>query len=694
MKLIYRMSLTIIFVISIGFASISLSATAQAEKPSMEDFFAQPDFFRPDISPNGRYLAYVKRDGDEQYVVTIDLEAPNGDIMSIPVGKITVDSLDWLTDTRLLVSVTGFYGRRSNRPVSDSKVREMREEGKILWRTIKSQSQSIVMKRDGSSAVILFDGSPLRSQRRFSAQLAYGLPDDSDHVIMQAPDEGKIHLYKVNINTGKEVRIARGNTDTGAWFVDRNGEAVLRWDFKYRGKIIHSYAKRTTADGGDTWEKVKVGPSSELAENGGEAFRPLAPSNEPDKYYVTARPDGANTVGLYLYDYTTNEYGEPLRADPTRDIDAVSFNRSTLALQRVAYSSDKTVSEYLNPETQAHMDGLQEYFGHNANIVPYASDIAEQKWLLSVDIPTTGITYYLYDQAKRSPIKLGNPNGAMKGKALSDMEIISYAGRDGLPLFGYLSRPVGTNLGDKPPLVVMPHGGPEARDQYGSNLIVQILTMEGYQVFQPQFRGSSGLGLAFADKGRRQWGHSMQHDIDDGFDHLVEQGLANPERACLMGFSYGGYAAFAAATLTPEKYQCILAGAGVSDLPKMLKWERDDGGVLGLGQPRPGSDSYAFKYWTGHIGDLIEDRDAIEATSPARLANRIVRPMFIFHGEDDRTVPIEQSHIMMAAMDRANKPYEWYMMENTLHAYGNNNTSAMETLSRIVSFLNLHLPIG
>lgn len=689
--------LSTLFVAAIAGISLAFTATpiaaAQAPTPTVEDFWAQNDFFQPALSPNGQFLSYILREGDDQYVVTMDLSAEGGDVKSIPVGKVQVNSLDWLTDDRLLVRFIGYYGRRSNKPIAWGEVRDRAEAGEILWRSVKSQSTSAVMNRDGSKPVTLFDKSPLRSQRRFNATLVYDLPSDPKHIIMQAPDEGKTHLFKVNISNGKVQRIARGNEDTGAWFVDRDGDAVLRWDFKFNGRIIHSYAKRTNAEGEERWVRVKVGPTDTIANNGGEAFTPRAPSDQPNKYYVTARPEGTKTVSLYLYDYTTDEYGEPVRSDPNIDIDTVRFNRTTTALQSVTYSGAKRITEFLDENTQAHMDGLQQYFGPKADISAYESDTDEQKWLLSVVIPNEGTTYVLYDKATQSPIELGNPNGAIKGKALADMDIISYTARDGMELVGYLTRPAGAQPGDKPPLIVMPHGGPEARDEYGFDIIAQSLASAGYQVFQPQFRGSSGFGLDFADAGRRQWGRAMQHDVDDGFDHLVAEGLADANRACLMGFSYGGYAAFAGATLTPTKYQCYLAGAGVSDLPRMLRWERDDGGVIDFGQPKPGSDSYAYRYWTSHIGDLVENREEIEAYSPITHVDAIQRPMFIFHGENDRIVPIEQSRVMMAAMDRAGKAYEWHEMEQTGHSYGNNVTRSVETLEKVLDFLDRHLPV-
>jgi len=251
-----------------------------------------------------------------------------------------------------------------------------------------------------------------------------------------------------------------------------------------------------------------------------------------------------------------------------------------------------------------------------------------------------------------------------------------------MKLFGYLSRPAGIDPKKKMPLVMFVHGGPEARDNYGWDTAAQILVSAGYQVFQPQFRGSTGQGQDYAEAGYRQWGKKMQNDVDDAYAHLISQGLVDRGNACIMGFSYGGYAAMAGATVTPDQWQCSLAGAGVSDLVEMQKWV----------QRRSHSTSPSAQYWNEHIGNIITDRDDLLAHSPAKLADRIKVPMFIFHGEDDQIVPIEQSRILMAAMDRAGKPYEWHEMKLTGHSFGNSNARRMATMTKVIAFLNKHLP--
>ena len=686
MKAVYNFTLAIILMFGLALAS----PMAHATPPNMEDFFERPDFYRPALSPNGQYLAYVKREGDEQFIVSIDLEAKGGDMKSVPIGTVETANPFWLGNERLAITTRGYLGRRTGKTYSREKVRDMREDGKDIWKTVRSETLLIVMDRDGKNPVTMFQNSALRQKDVFRSRLEFSVPDDDDHIIMSASSfdardvrgsfrsfRAPTHLYRVNLQTGDETRIESGNKDTQSWFTDRAGNAVMRWDAKEYGLVLHVYAKR---DG--KWVKVKERLSEDISNNIGEAFELIAPSPDPTKYYALARPEGERQVNLYLYDVNTDSYGEALVSRPGVDIRGATVNRKTLELQSVIFSGPQDNRVFEDENSDAHMQGLIQYFGTDAVITPYQTDESETKWLLDVMYPNEHRSYYIYNKETRSPVSLGHPNSAFNGKTLAEMTVVDYKARDGMELFGYLSRPAGVDPKKKMPLVMFVHGGPEARDFYGWDIWSQIMVANGYQVFQPQFRGSTGQGQDYAEAGYRQWGKAMQSDVDDAFEHLIQQGLVDRDKACIMGFSYGGYAAMAGATVTPNQWQCALAGAGVSDLIEMQKWVHR----------RFHSTAPAARYWRGHIGDIIEDRDDLLAHSPAKLADRIKIPMFIFHGEDDEIVPIEQSRIMMAAMERAGKPFEWHEMKLTGHEFGNSNARRMETMTKVIAFLNKHLP--
>jgi dipeptidyl aminopeptidase/acylaminoacyl peptidase len=193
------------------------------------------------------------------------------------------------------------------------------------------------------------------------------------------------------------------------------------------------------------------------------------------------------------------------------------------------------------------------------------------------------------------------------------------------------------------PVVILPHGGPEWRDSYEFDWLPQFLATRGYAVLQPQFRGSIGYGEAFRQAGYRQWGGLMQDDLTDGVRHLVATGIANPNRVCIVGASYGGYAALAGAAFTPDLYACAASISGVSDLPSMLGTQRRNFGT----------DSDSVAYWADHIGPA-NDPNTI-AKSPSRSASSVRAPVLLLHGADDSVVPIQQSKTMERALTEAGK---------------------------------------
>jgi dipeptidyl aminopeptidase/acylaminoacyl peptidase len=234
---------------------------------------------------------------------------------------------------------------------------------------------------------------------------------------------------------------------------------------------------------------------------------------------------------------------------------------------------------------------------------------------------------------------------------MGDVQPYGYAAGDGLHIPAYLTLPPGKpphNL----PLVVVPHGGPDDRDDMTFDFIRQFLANRGYAVLQPQFRGSRGFGRAFTRAGFGQWGLRVQDDISDGVRKTIADGVADPRRICIFGASYGGYAALAGATLTPDLYACVASLAGPSNLEDMLDYSRDQFG-------RETKD-----YWMARIGEDSAHRDA---ASPALHADRVKAPVLLLHSELDITVPISQSETMEKALEKAGKKVEFVRLPGDDH---------------------------
>jgi dipeptidyl aminopeptidase/acylaminoacyl peptidase len=228
----------------------------------------------------------------------------------------------------------------------------------------------------------------------------------------------------------------------------------------------------------------------------------------------------------------------------------------------------------------------------------------------------------------------------------------------------------------------MPHGGPDARDYIAFDWWAQFMANRGYVVLQPNFRGSDGYGGAFLAAGRNEWGLKMNTDLADGVAKLVADGIVDPKRVCIVGASYGGYAALAAAAAGDGVYACAVSFAGVSDPEEMLK----------AIERRAGRESEAFSFWTARIGDRHSDADSgrIAATAPARHADRIQIPLLLMHATGDTTVPIAQSRDMRDAMGRAHKPVTLIELDGDDH-YLDLGQTRNRVLAEIEKFLNANI---
>ncbi|CAN0435252.1 unnamed protein product, partial [Scytosiphon promiscuus] len=202
----------------------------------------------------------------------------------------------------------------------------------------------------------------------------------------------------------------------------------------------------------------------------------------------------------------------------------------------------------------------------------------------------------------------------------------------------------------------------------------------GYLVLQPNFRGSSGYGTEHRILGKGEWGGKMQDDITDGVQTLVEQGLADPTRVCIVGASYGGYAALAGGAFTPDLYKCVVAIAPVSDIRPLLvdvKWDN-------------GRKHWALDYWQENIGDLDEEREKLDAISPARAADKFTAPVLLIHGNDDTVVPIKQSEIMERALEKAGKDVTFLELEGEDHWMSDGDTR-IDALRAMATFIDQHI---
>jgi len=258
---------------------------------------------------------------------------------------------------------------------------------------------------------------------------------------------------------------------------------------------------------------------------------------------------------------------------------------------------------------------------------------------------------------------------------------VHFKASDGLDLDGVLTLPPGRPAKNLP-LIVLPHGGPiGVHDQVQFDWMAQAFASRGYAVLQPNFRGSGGHGADLMHMGFGEFGRKMLTDISDGLQSLAKEGVVDPRRVCIVGSSYGGYAALAGVTMQQGLYRCAVSSSGPSDLPRMLHWEDE----------RTGSQSQATRFWRRAMGVTTPGAPSVESISPARIAPRADAPILLIHGKDDSIVPIVQSEIMERALKSAGKPVEHLYVDKSDH-WLSTEAGRIATLKAAVDFVMKHNP--
>ena len=647
----------------------AFSAPGPAENLSLDDLFGDQGAADVAVSPSGRYLAAVVRGKGADLVAVHDLTT--GDTRALTkvglhdVGELidsTISSVIWKGDDRLLFRVSIYPAQG----VSLSRFMSLNKMGERLFsieRTGKNAVRLLAQNRN-SELDMAFDLGDIRSL----------LPHDPNNILMVVDGLDGRSLFKVNVITGKGEVVQRAKESVWDWWLDLDGNPVVQVEVS-RGQLRFYRREK------DSWKKFYSVRLRELKEQ--NEYEPLGPSDQPGKFYVLARPEGAQRRGVYLYDLFNESFGPPVAEHPQYDIFDASIARDGKRVQRFCYIAHVRICESSDAANNAHIAAVRRYFKDSANV--YVSGASEngETLLLFVEGPSDLPAYYQYQAETRNIVMVGLVNEASSKKQLPSASIVEYAARDGLKINGYLTRPPGAVTATNLPLVVMPHGGPEARDHLAFDVYVQYLAARGYAVFQPNFRGSEGFGRAFIDKGYGEWGRKMQDDINDGVKSLVDQKIVDPQRICIVGASYGGYAALAGATFTPDLYRCAVSISGVADLREYLKSRRK----------RFGTDSELYSYWKKQIGDPDSDAARIDSVSPALHVQQIRVPILLVHGDADEIVPYEQSQKFKKILDKAGRKTELITLEDEGHS-GWTEDDERTALTAIGNFLNTHLGAG
>ncbi len=625
-------------------ASATLGQKTAPQRIPAEAFGELPFFGSPVISPNGRRIvAQTQREG-KSLLTLLDTEGGVDKLSNITIpDEHHVMWARWAGDERVLMSLaipSKLYGLEFH-------------STRILLYDLRSRQLNAIEKKLNS-----IDGD----------NVIYVEPDGKWLLISMARTLFESpSVWRVELPSMEASEVVKAHEGVWSWFPDSSGivraglgSSGQRWGLLYRNDPEGKFQKVVRRNISRKDEDTHI-----------EKFIPMTGS---DKGYAVANRQ-TGRFGLYRYDFSTDTLGEAVFEHPEVDIDDFDLD-SAGAVAAVHYQDDRARIEWLDPEMKKLQGRIDRALPGSINRV-VSMDAKRNRMIVSSVSAADPGTYFLFDQSKKPMAFLAKPFAALEGKPLAPMEAVRYQARDGLSIPAYLTKPLG-GPAKALPLVLMPHGGPFVRDSWGYDPWVQFLANRGYAVLQPNFRGSTGYGRSFVEAGEGQWGRRMQDDLDDGVKWLVSNGIVDPKRVCIMGASYGGYAAMWAAVRSPDVYRCAISFAGISDAPAMLKYDRKH--LIA---------SRYFKDWRDRIRG--EESFDLGAVSPIKAVERIQIPILIAHGGKDSNVPVAQSTKLHEAMQKAGKLHDYIVYPEEGHSFGN-AANAVDFLKKVDAFLAKHNP--
>lgn len=641
-------------------AVIVLSAAAAAAAPLPLNAFGQlPALESVALSPDGkRYAAIVGDDTQAQIQVR---SLADGKLISVSaVEKAKARSLHWAGSDHLLAMLSttentpgGFSGgRREWYQIQDIDL-TTRTSRRLMDKV--DDTMNVVT---GAPMPVTIGGKPSTILPGFA--FVYGR---GNSIV------GISGLYRVDLATAKTELVEKGTARTIDWVVDAAGVAVARADYD---ELQAEWTLFTRRHGGE-WKKGHVETATI------DLPQLLALGDDGASVIVRSRDTG--DWSLHAVSIADGQWGPALTGiDPDGFvIDPTSRRLTATSLTDM----DKVRYSFRSPDDQRSWDAIAKAFpDETVSLESWSED--RSVIVAHVQGRANGDGYFVINRRTREAKPLGSRYPGLPPAELGDRRAIHYKAGDGLEIAAYLTLPPGGRA-KALALVVLPHGGPAARDDPGFDWWSQALASHGYAVLQPQFRGSDGFGDPLLQAGYGQWGRKMQSDLSDGVRHLAATGIIDPARVCIAGGSYGGYAALAGVTFESGVYRCASALAGVADIRMML------GGVGRVGARINPKRSLNLRFWLRYTGGINNGDPALDALSPARHADRIKVPVQLIHGKDDTVVPFEQSTAMKKAMLRAGGNVELVSLASEDHWLSRAQTRIM-MLSAMLGFLERHNP--
>ena len=639
--------LYIILTVLITFNVLATTSITDPKPPPTATTFGKlPAFELLALSPSGQRLAY--RDTRQEQDLLLVREMKTGKMISAAsIAGANPNNLFFIDEERIILQATenarlpGFRGRYDFGAA-------------FVLNTQTNRVHQLLIPGKG-----IYPG-------QFRLGRIVGISEDKKSAYMPAWQTPRTYsLFKVNLEKPRKPYIyQRGTSDTVNFFLNTRQQVIARERYN-NDHDLHSIEARKN----NQWVEIFRQETPYTT----KGFRGVTPDG--NKLVFRAQNADNGRWAYYTLSLSDGTISDPLFSHAYKDVEAMIIGLDQI-VHGVRYSGFYPSYEFFDEKLNVRMRSLRRALPNQAIWIRDFSD----DWntlTLYVEGGNNSGQYLIYHQGKLQHIAHTRPD--IGPEAVSPVQITDFDARDKHVIPTLLTLPQNvehTNL----PAILMPHGGPESYDRAGFDYMAQYFASQGYVVIQPQFRGSTGFGEAHRQAGRGEWGRKMQHDLTDAVAAFSQQGLINPERVCIVGASYGGYAALAGAVFTPDRYQCAVSINGVSDVEAMLKTDKRD----------YGTNHWVVAYWSSLLAKGKVNNDHLADISPINHTAAIKTPILLIHGEQDEVVDISQSEAMFSELRAEKKSVQFIRLKKGNH-YLSKGKNRVQALEAIAEFVETHL---
>ena len=615
-----------------GIATATGAMATTADFDALETFSALPPIGGINLSPDGTKAVVLQPVDDTYHVAALDLKTGSSKLlMAADPDEFLFNWCRFANDKRIVCSIrsyitpqSGLGGFYKARRIVATRLLAINTDGTNQVQLIKQQRNRL--------------GGKLKWVGFQQDQIVSWLPDEPNHILIALPREDRSFptVYRLNIESNRLKKVQSFRNGIFAWGADRNG------------RIIHGIGTTKTDKSRIVYMDEGAATELDVSHLAGEiAPTLLGYSESGDTAYVLANA-GNNTRSVVEINSRTAKIEAMLPRSDTHD--AVGLLRASGSGRLLAsYEvTDRLRYRWLDKDIAKLYQDVQSTLPNSpTNIKITSTDAAANRVVLYAWGGNSVPAYFLFDRKKNALMRLAADYSSLSAEQINPYRGVSYPARDDLNIPAYLTLPADRKA-EKLPTVIIPHGGPYFRDQGRFDYWAQFLASLGYAVLQPNYRGSTGYGDDYLAKGFKQWGLAMQDDLDDGLAWMIKQGYTDPDRVCMLGGSYGGYAALVASFRSADKYQCAISFAGVTDLDALVE-------------------NWWSAYRAYSSARTVQSGELRDQSSPLDRAGDIDVPVLIIHGDVDDRVPINHSRELVAVLEKRKSPHTYIELPNGDH---------------------------